>query len=492
MPQNMTFAEGYTVTMKILVAIANYGTKNAEHAKRLIAEYHTMSFDVDIVVVCEAPKGFGSGVTELVGLPAKDPWSLPFAHRKLFVENAANYDLFIYTEDDTLIREDNIRAFLRASERLPENLLPGFIRYELYPDGSKNYPEIHGPFHWVPGSVTSFGEYVYADLSNDHSACYMLTRQQLRRAVDSGGFSLAPHSGRYDLLCTAATDPYTQCGFSRVICLSHLPEFELHHLPNAYLNRTGLSEKDHRLQIGALCDVVSKKRSNCELFVTEKPMATMGWDKDYYEPCSVDLLQLLPPSADRILSVGCGSGDTEACLVERGKDVTAMPLDSVIGRLPERRGVRLLPPDFASAFEALGDERFDAILLPNVLQHLRDVVNVLSRLGGYLKPQGVLVGSVPNLDPIRRLLGRLVVRNNKWSSVSGTFDDTALHFTSARMLGGWLKASGLHPLDTRFDTYIPIARLNGLRRRLPQGLVASNLVFAAGRLAEYSAGSFRK
>lgn len=230
--------------MKILVAIANYGTKNAAYAKRLIAEYRSMSFAVDVVVLCEASKGFGSDVAELVGLPTKDPWSLPFAHRKLFVENAANYDLFIYTEDDTLIREDNIRAFLRASEKLPEDLLPGFIRYEIYPNGSRNYPEIHGPFHWEPGSVASFGEYVYADLSNDHSACYMLTRQQLKRAIHSGGFAVSPHSGRYDLLCTAATDPYTQCSFSRVICLSHLPEFELHHLPNAYLNRTGSSEEE--------------------------------------------------------------------------------------------------------------------------------------------------------------------------------------------------------------------------------------------------------
>lgn len=478
--------------MKILIAMANYGTKNTVHAKRLIAEYRSMPYDVEIVVLCEASKGFGSDVTELVGLPTKDPWSLPFAHRKLFVDNAADYDLFIYTEDDTLIREDNIRAFLRVSEKLPEGLLPGFIRYELYPDGNKNYPEIHGPFHWVPGSVAHFGEYVYADLSNDHSACYMLTRQQLQRAIGSGGFTVAPHSGRYDLLCTAATDPYTQCGFSRVICLSHPQEFELHHLPNAYLNRTGLGEEDHRQQIDALLDVLDKKRSDCELLVTEKSMPTPEWDKNYYEPCRVDLLQLIPPSAARILSVGCGSGDTETYLIERGKTVVAMPLDSVIGRLAERRGVRLLPPDFEKAFEALGEERFDAIVMPDILQHLRDPVDTLSQFRRYLNPQGVLVGSVPNLGLIRRLLGRLVVKNNKWSSVSGTFNDTALHFTSARMLRGWLKASELRPLDIRYEKYAASSRPNGWGHRLPKALAASNLVFVAGRLAGYSARSLRR
>jgi len=158
-----------------------------------------MPFDVDIVILSEAPKDFGEEVELLVGLPSEDPWSLPFGHKKLFSENVDKYDLFIYTEDDTLIRENNIRAFLRASETLPENLLPGFIRYELYPDGSKNYPEIHGPFHWNPKSVASFGDYAYADLSNDHSACYILSRRQLERALLSGGFAVPPHSGRYDM-----------------------------------------------------------------------------------------------------------------------------------------------------------------------------------------------------------------------------------------------------------------------------------------------------
>jgi 2-polyprenyl-3-methyl-5-hydroxy-6-metoxy-1,4-benzoquinol methylase len=478
--------------MRILVAIANYGLKNFEYAKRLIQEYRSMPFEVDIVILSEAPKDYGEEVELLVGLPSEDPWSLPFGHKKLFSENVDKYDLFIYTEDDTLIRENNIRAFLHASETLPENLLPGFIRYELYPDGSKNYPEIHGPFHWNPKSVASFGDYAYADLSNDHSACYILSRRQLERALLSGGFAVPPHSGRYDLLCTAATDPYTQCGFSRVICFSHLPEFELHHLPNAYLNRTGLSEEDNRLQIGALFEVLRKKRAGCELFVTEKPMAAMGWDKDYYEPCRLDLIRLIPANAGRILSVGCGAGDTEAYLMEKGKDVTAIPIDSVIGALPERRGVRLLPPDFASAFEALGDERFDAILLPDVLQHLQDPVDILKRLGGYLKPEGVLVGSVPNLDPTRRLLGRLVMKNIKWSSISGAFADTGLHCTTERMLRGWLTTSGLHPLATRFDANTPSAKLNGLRRHLPQRFAASDIVFTAGRPSGNPAVSFRK
>jgi 2-polyprenyl-3-methyl-5-hydroxy-6-metoxy-1,4-benzoquinol methylase len=308
----------------------------------------------------------------------------------------------------------------------------------------------------------------------------MLTRKQLKQAIRSGGFTVAPHSGRYDMLCSAATDPYTQCGFSRIICLSHLSEFELHHLPNAYLHRTGLAEDNHLVQINALYDILREKRSSDELFATEKPMAAQGWNKDYYECCRSDLVDIIPSGAQRILSVGCGSGDTEALLIERRKHVTAIPLDSVIGCVAERRGLRILPPDFGKAFEALTNEQFDAILLSDVLQHVGRASELLTHLVQYLHPRGVLVGSVPNLGLSRRLLGRSIVRNSKWRSLGGDFADTYMHCTDKRMLKQWFKESGLRLLDIRFEietTTRPLARFGPC---LAKGLFAPKLLFAAG------------
>ena len=121
--------------MKILVAIANYGTKNIRFAKELIREYLSMPFNVEIYVLSEAPKSYGDDVKVIVGLPSKNPWSLPFVHKKLFAENADNFDLFIYTEDDTLIRTQHILSFLKATKTMRSDLIPGFIRYEMNADG---------------------------------------------------------------------------------------------------------------------------------------------------------------------------------------------------------------------------------------------------------------------------------------------------------------------------------------------------------------------
>ncbi|MBL1264886.1 class I SAM-dependent methyltransferase [Methylomicrobium sp. RS1] len=476
--------------MRILVAITNYGTKNIEYAKRIIQEYRSMPFKVDIFVLSEAPKDYGSDISVLVGLPTKDPWSLPFGHKRLFAENIESYDLFIYTEDDMLIRKDNILAFLKASETIGSNFLPGFVQYELYPNGKKSYLQAHGPFHWIPDSVKRFGEYTFAEFSNAHSACYILTQAQLRKALASGGFLVAPHSGRYDLLCSASTDPYIQCGFTRVICLSHLQEFELHHLPNAYLNRTGLisnnsaglHEDGYKLQIAALLEILDQKRSHEELFTTQKPLATLAWDKSYYELCRNDIVRLIPSYAKEILSVGVSWGATESYLLENDKRVVAIPLDSVIGRLAEERGIRVLPPDFGQAFELLIGSRFDAIVVSDVLQHIPNPVEILEKLGSLLRAHGVIVGSIPNLNFSRRLCGRLRAKSNRWAELRGEFNNIGLNLTNSLMLKRWLKASNLYPLEVRYEAYNSFPLIpKFVASHLSEKLVASNIVFVANR-----------
>ena len=107
--------------MRILVAIANYGSKNLEFLDAVIREYRSMPHDVNIVVLSNIPKDLGSDVEVIIGLPTKDPWSLPFGHKKIFAERLGQYDLFIYSEDDILITQKNIESFLRQTKALPED-----------------------------------------------------------------------------------------------------------------------------------------------------------------------------------------------------------------------------------------------------------------------------------------------------------------------------------------------------------------------------------
>jgi len=48
--------------MKVIVAIANHGTRHASYVQRLIDEYRSMPYEVAIVILSNIPKDFGHDV----------------------------------------------------------------------------------------------------------------------------------------------------------------------------------------------------------------------------------------------------------------------------------------------------------------------------------------------------------------------------------------------------------------------------------------------
>src|SRR5581483_7258110 len=86
--------------LRLLVAIASYGEKNLPFLRQVIQTYYGMDFDVRVVVFSNCPKDLDTEVDVVVGLPTKNPWSLPFAHKEFFRKHVENYDLFAYSEDD--------------------------------------------------------------------------------------------------------------------------------------------------------------------------------------------------------------------------------------------------------------------------------------------------------------------------------------------------------------------------------------------------------
>ena len=221
--------------MKILIAIANYGTKNDAYLSRVLSEYRRCPMRP--ILWCSATFQRTSAQTSKLLWDYRTR-TLGLFHldtRRIFAERKDAYDLFIYSEDDILITQRNIEAFVRVTNILPPQEVAGFFRWEQYPNGTKYFPDANGFYRWMPGSVKVIGDHTFARFTNDHSACYALTRSQLAQAIASGGFLVPAHEHRYDLLVTAATDPYTQCGFKKFICLSHFDEFLVSHLPNKYI-----------------------------------------------------------------------------------------------------------------------------------------------------------------------------------------------------------------------------------------------------------------
>jgi 2-polyprenyl-3-methyl-5-hydroxy-6-metoxy-1,4-benzoquinol methylase len=451
----MNSSQSNTKRLRLLVTIASFGDKNIGFLKKIIQGYRSMPMDVDVVVLSNAPKdGLGEGVKVLVGLPTKDPWSLPFAHKPVLAENADRYDLFIYTEDDMEVTERNIQAFLNATPHLAPTEIAGFLRYEIDQAGEWSFPDVHGIFRWKPETVERRGAYTIAEFSNEHAAFFILTRNQLKQAIASGGFLRAPCKGRYDMACTAATDPYLNCGFRKVICISTLDDFLIHHMSNRYVGQLGPSLAAFNDQVVALLNIRNNGHRPAALCASESRVLHGNWSKHFYEHPNDDLLNMVPKDAKTVLSIGCGWGATEARLQERGATVTALPLDPVIGATAARRGIEIICGTLSEGLASLAGQKFDCVLVTNLLHLLPDPPAVAEACSRLVREGGTLVMSGPNFNRVpvlaRRMAGTGDYRKLK------SFEEGGISVCGPGDLSASIKKAGLKVATVRWTGDLPL------------------------------------
>jgi 2-polyprenyl-3-methyl-5-hydroxy-6-metoxy-1,4-benzoquinol methylase len=438
---------------RLLVVIASFGEKNLELLRRIIARYRRMTFPVDVVVVSNAPKDLGAGVEVLVGLPTKDPWSLPFAHKAVLARKADQYDLFAYSEDDIEVTEENIQAFLRVTPSLAPDEIAGFLRYEVDKSGNRSCPDVHECFRWKPESVQRRGSSVVAEFTMEHAAFYLLTRDHLRQAIASGGFVRAPARGRYDLACTASTDPYTRCGFRKVVCISDLEDFFIHHASNRYAGSVGLSLEAFQEQIQALIEIAAGARPAKTLCAVE-PKVLNFWAKSLYEEPGPEWLEAVPKDARTVLSIGCGWGAFEAEIQRRGHSVTALALDSVVGANAERRGIQVFHGTLDEGWQRLQAQQFDCVAMSQLLHLLPNPAKVIDLCSRMVRPGGRLLLSGPNFNRFPPLLKR-TFRKGDYRKLR-SFADSGIHLCGPSSVAKMLGHAGLRVANVRWLNHMAL------------------------------------
>ncbi len=438
--------------MKILVAIANYGDTSGKFIHQLIDSYRSFSCEVDIVALSNVEKEVAEGVEVRVGLPISNPWSLPFSHRDLFVERQDDYDLFIYSEDDTLITEAHVDAFLEADKVLPKDHIAGFVRHEIDPSGEWHYSTVHGHYHWEPASAFEAGGDIFARYTNDHSAAYILTRDKLKVCIDSGGFLVPPHEGRYDMLCSAATDPYTRCGLRKVLCISRLQEFSLHHLPNKYIGKIGLAKSEVDLHVQKLTELHCKRLPAASLLNGRARVRhTARYDRDYFTPEIASIVSAMPSRDCRVLSVGCDAGCIEAAIVAAGHKLDAIPLDPVIAESAMMRGVQVLGADLSDPVRDLSDNTYDIVLMNFFLPYVADPPATLRAFKDALRPSGRIAVSFRNWQEISEIRTRTAYRRVHPEEQVGDYESSGVHYTSSAVIADWLSSAGMRAERTIYD-----------------------------------------
>ena len=178
-------------------------------------------------------------------------------------------------------------------------------------------------------------------------------------------------------------------------------------------------------------------------------------------------------TVERVLSVGCGAGNTEAELVARGVDVVGIEINHEAVVAARARGLVVLEGDVNHLTTQLVGRSFDCLIYADVLEHLMDPVSVLRAHAANLDPQGIVIISVPNFRHYS-VLWQLVVRGWIQYTESGILDRTHVRVTTRRMAVDWIRQAGL----------IPTRRQYVLARRRDQLLSTLSLGLAKELLAQ--------
>jgi 2-polyprenyl-3-methyl-5-hydroxy-6-metoxy-1,4-benzoquinol methylase len=176
---------------------------------------------------------------------------------------------------------------------------------------------------------------------------------------------------------------------------------------------------------------------------------------------SHDYVQRMVGTNNEVLDIGCGEGDFAAELKRNGNRVTGVDL------LPQPANPDAFAQHFSadldngisSVVKALGNKRFDRVLLLDILEHLRSPDRILTECHALLAPNGQLIVSLPNIANVTIRLMLLFGRFNY--TERGILDRTHLRFFTRKTARLFLEENGYAIIQER-STVIPMELVLGL------------------------------
>ena len=117
-----------------------------------------------------------------------------------------------------------------------------------------------------------------------------------------------------------------------------------------------------------------------------------------YEQLRPDIQSCVPTDARTILDIGCAAGAFGAILKKRqGCRVTGIELNTALAETATLRLDRVLVANVETLPATTFAQEFDCITCGDVLEHLRDPWSVVTKLAAWLRPEGRMIATTPNV-----------------------------------------------------------------------------------------------
>jgi SAM-dependent methyltransferase len=188
------------------------------------------------------------------------------------------------------------------------------------------------------------------------------------------------------------------------------------------------------------CDEERDKKEEC---MNESQLYELK-SNDYFDNVRRDILSLLPRKINRLLEVGCGSGNTLSYIKNNYRCDWACGVEFVheAAEIARSKVDLVIEGDIENLDLPIEPATLDVILCLDVLEHLTDPWEVISKLRKFLRYNGVIIASVPNVRHIRVVFP--LIFQGKWEySNTGLLDKTHLRFFTRDTAIKLMESSGL-------------------------------------------------
>ena len=153
--------------------------------------------------------------------------------------------------------------------------------------------------------------------------------------------------------------------------------------------------------------------------------------RDYFEFARPELLEMIPTSAQQVLDVGCGAGALGESLKQRQTvEVWGIERDAAVAEIADERLDRVLTGDAEQIAAEIAAGSFDCIVCGDVLEHMRQPEEFLKAARRWLKPEGKLIASIPNVRH-HSVVSSLLAGNFTYES-AGLLDQDHVRFFTRR------------------------------------------------------------
>jgi len=147
---------------------------------------------------------------------------------------------------------------------------------------------------------------------------------------------------------------------------------------------------------------------------------------EYFSNTRKEIIELINRYNCNILELGCGTGNTLIELKKCGKAKYVAGIDILDVGQSEKLD-KFFPVDIENEEIYIPDNFFDIIICADVLEHLKNPWAVLGKLKKYLKTDGFIIASLPNIREFKTLYN-IVIRGNFKYENAGVLDKTHLRF----------------------------------------------------------------